>query len=334
MNPIGDMTVQAGQSAEDIDLSTVFADEDGDSLTLSAESSNNNVATVSVSPDNKLQIAPLAGGSTTITVAANDDKGGTQTATFMLNVNRAPYTVNAVADQNARLEEGDVTINLSGIFADEEGDELNVSAVSEDPNVAAVRKSDDGSQLIITPVSAGSVKIVLTAADAAGGKGTEEFEVSVAPAYAKTPFFSEVDWGSESNQYFEIYNPTNSSIGLDQIVIEWGDSGSMTLSDADPGVSGIIDLSAGSVITISDSLSDLQDPQLQYMFNIYYDYSEPIDVKLIVNGVVVDSIVFTPDVSAFRKGGRLAGSSTYDSTEWNTQSYDSSLQDLGTYTDK
>ncbi|MBE7680163.1 S-layer homology domain-containing protein [Paenibacillus sp. P13VS] len=334
VNPIGDMTVQAGQLAEDIDLSPVFADEDGDSLTLSAESSNNNVATVSVSPENKLQITPLAGGSTTITVTANDGKGGTQTATFMLNVNRAPYTVNAVADQNARLEEGDVTINLSGIFEDEDGDELNVSAVSEDPNVAAVRKSDDGSQLIITPVSVGSVKIVITAVDSAGGKGTEEFEVSVAPAYAKTPFFSEVDWGSESNQYFEIYNPTNSSIGLDQIVIEWGDSGSMTLSDADPGVSGIIDLSAGSVITISDSLSDLQDPQLQYMFNIYYDYSDPIDVKLIVNGVVVDSIVFAPNVSAFRKGGRLAGSSTYDSTEWNTQSYDSSLQDLGTYTDK
>ncbi|WP_416296178.1 S-layer homology domain-containing protein [Paenibacillus illinoisensis] len=335
VNPIGDTTVQAGQSAEDLDLSTVFADEDGDSLTLSAESSNNNVATVSVSLDNKLQITPLAGGSTTITVTANDGKGGTQTAAFMLNVNRSPYTVNAVADQNARLEEGDVTINLSGIFADEEGDELNVSAVSEDPNVAAVRKSDDGSQLIITPVSAGSVKIVLTAADAAGGKGTEEFEVSVAPSYAKTPFFSEVDWGSDWNQYFEIYNPTNSSIGLDQIVIEWGDSNSMTLSEADAGESGVSDLPAGHAITISDWLSeDLKKPQLEYSFDIPFYYSELIDVKLIVNGVVVDSIIFTPNVSAFRKGGRLAGSSTYDSTEWNTQSYDSSLQDLGTYTDK
>ena len=109
----------------------------------------------------------------------------------------------------------------------------------------------------------------------------------------------------------------------------------MTLSEADAGESGVSDLPVGHAITISDWLSeDLKKPQLEYSFDIPFYYSEPIDVKLIVNGVVVDSIVFTPNVSAYRKGGTLAGSSIYDSTEWNTQSYDSSLQDLGTYTDK
>ncbi|MFB9330918.1 S-layer homology domain-containing protein [Paenibacillus aurantiacus] len=332
-NPISDMTVQDGQPADDLDLSAVFADEDGDALTLSAVSSNENAATVSVTQDNKLQIAPVGGGSALITVTANDGKGGTQTATFTLTVNRAPYTVNAVADQNARVGEGDVTVGLSGIFADDDGDQLDVSPVSENPGVAEVRKSDDGSQLIITPVAAGSVKIVLTAADPTGREVKDEFMVSVAPAYAKTPFFSEVDWGSDWNQYFEIYNPTGSPIDLDRISIEWGNTGRMSLSDADAGVSGVNNLPAGDAIIISDMLSgDLQNPQLQYGFDIASEYSDSIVVKLIVDDVVVDSIVFKPNVSAFRQSGTLAGSEIYDPSKWSEQSYDSSLQDLGTYT--
>ncbi|RIX59650.1 hypothetical protein D3P08_05815 [Paenibacillus nanensis] len=250
-------------------------------------------------------------------------------------LNQAPYIVNKVEDQNARLEEGDVTIDLSGIFADDDGDKLNISAVSEDRGVAEVRMSDDGSQLIITPVSVGSVTIVLTAADPTGSEIKDEFMVSVAPAYAKTPFFSEVDWGSDSNQYFEIYNPTNSAISLDRIFIEWGDTGRMSLSDAEAGDSGVTDLPAGQPITISDELSgDLEKPQLQYRFDIGFEYTEPIVVKLIVNDVVVDSIIFQPNVSAFRQSGTLAGSDSYDPAQWSEQNYDSNLEDLGKYTNK
>ncbi|NGZ74690.1 S-layer homology domain-containing protein [Saccharibacillus alkalitolerans] len=331
-NPIGDQTVQEGQPGQEIDLNGVFADEDGDMLTLSAESSNTSAATVSVSPDHKLQITPVGGGSTVIAVTANDGRGASQTATFTLTVNRAPYTANAIADQQARVGEADVTVDLSGVFADADAEELTVSAVSEDPSVAAVKKSEDGSRLIVTPMSAGSVKITVTAADKSGAKATNEFQVVVAPAYHKTPFFSEVDWGSDANQYFEIYNPTNSPIALERVKIAWGEGKEMSLADAESGNSGVTSLPAGSAISISDFLSeDLIDPQLQYFFEIGFDYDRPIEVKLLVDNVVTDSLIFTPNVSAIRKGGIWSGSGAYDASEWNALPYDSSLPDLGMY---
>lgn len=75
----------AGGDAISIDLSTTFKDLDNDSLTLSATSHKEAIATVSIK-DNNLKINPLSAGQATITVTAEDDFGGKVTTDFEITV--------------------------------------------------------------------------------------------------------------------------------------------------------------------------------------------------------------------------------------------------------
>ncbi|MGY5487038.1 Ig-like domain-containing protein [Paenibacillus sp. ALE2] len=82
---INDISTEAGAMDTTIGLASTFADEDLDSLTYSADSSDPGVATVSVTGD-QLIITPLAVGSATVTVTADDGKGGTVQTIFQVTV--------------------------------------------------------------------------------------------------------------------------------------------------------------------------------------------------------------------------------------------------------
>ncbi|RFT97200.1 RTX toxin [Paenibacillus jamilae] len=82
---INDISTEAGAMDTTIGLASTFADEDLDSLTYSADSSGPGVATVSVTGD-QLSITPLAVGSATVTVTADDGKGGTVQTIFQVTV--------------------------------------------------------------------------------------------------------------------------------------------------------------------------------------------------------------------------------------------------------
>ncbi len=82
---INDISTEAGAMDTTIGLASTFADEDLDLLTYSADSSNPGVATVSVTGD-QLSITPLALGSATVTVTADDGKGGTVQTIFQVTV--------------------------------------------------------------------------------------------------------------------------------------------------------------------------------------------------------------------------------------------------------
>jgi hypothetical protein len=85
-NPIADQTATAGSGNVTVDATNTFTDADGDALTLSATSSNTGITTVSVS-GKILTISPVAAGTATITVTANDGKGGTASDVFTVAVN-------------------------------------------------------------------------------------------------------------------------------------------------------------------------------------------------------------------------------------------------------
>lgn|GEM_PF-4785014 len=85
---IDDAKATVGTDAE-VDLSATFADKDSDKLTLSAKSSDDKKATVKID-GNKLTITPLEAGEVTITVTAEDGKGGTVTEEFKVTVTAAP----------------------------------------------------------------------------------------------------------------------------------------------------------------------------------------------------------------------------------------------------
>ncbi len=80
--------------------------------------------------------------------------------------NRAPVVVGAIEPQVLRVGGEGVTVDVSGSFNDPDSDVLTYTAVSDDEAIATVDVS--GSMVRITPVTAGSVTITVTAQDVTG----------------------------------------------------------------------------------------------------------------------------------------------------------------------
>ncbi|NGQ95604.1 DUF4073 domain-containing protein, partial [Brevibacillus sp. SYP-B805] len=110
--------------------------------------------------------------------------------------NNVPTVEAPIADQNATVGGGDVTVDASGVFADADGDTLTLSVTSDDENVATV--AVNGTEIVISPVSAGTATITVTADDGKGGTVQDAFTVTVAPA-AQQPAAPNVTADDENN---------------------------------------------------------------------------------------------------------------------------------------
>lgn len=96
-----------------VNLANYFSDADNDALTYTTSSNPTGIATVSVS-GSTLTLAPLKVGSTTVTVTANDGKGGVKSTNFTFNVtNNAPTVTITAPTGNQTLREKD-TLTLAG----------------------------------------------------------------------------------------------------------------------------------------------------------------------------------------------------------------------------
>ena len=87
-NPISDTALVAGGADFTRDLNAppaIFSDPDGDELTYSASSSAPSIANASVS-GSILTVSPLSEGTATVTVIADDGKGGTASTDFEVEV--------------------------------------------------------------------------------------------------------------------------------------------------------------------------------------------------------------------------------------------------------
>jgi len=147
-----------------INLSTIFADPDGQTLTLTPSSSNTGVVTVSIS-GNTLTIAEAGIGISTITVTASDgslsvDETFTVTVT---NVNDAPVIISPVPDQVLNEHFGTSNIDISGVFTDPDNDALILSVVSS--NTSVVTAAVIGTTLRLVETGIGISTITLTASD-------------------------------------------------------------------------------------------------------------------------------------------------------------------------
>ena len=170
-----------------VSLSGVFDDADGDTLTITAKSSDDAVATASVATGGtSLTVTALKAGTATITVTADDGNGGTVSDTFAVAVaaaaNRAPTVASAIADISS-LEPGDTRrVRLGGVFNDADGDALTIQAESSDDAVAAVSVASGYGSLTVRALKAGTATITVTANDGNGGTVTDRFTVTVAAA--------------------------------------------------------------------------------------------------------------------------------------------------------
>ncbi|WP_311082964.1 Ig-like domain-containing protein [Paenibacillus polymyxa] len=183
---ISNVTTGAADGIKTVSLAGVFADEDSNTLTYTATSTDMGVATVSVTGSD-LKITPVNAGTATIMVTANDGKGGTVDAQFNVTitpvipeaVNHAPTVNTSISNVTTGAADGAKTVSLAGVFTDEDSDALAYTATSTDASVATV--SVTGSDLKITPVNAGTTTIMVTANDGKGGTVDTQFNVTITP---------------------------------------------------------------------------------------------------------------------------------------------------------
>ncbi len=177
---IDDQVFEEGFSSWTLALSPVFSDPDGDGLSFSATSSNNEVITVSVNAG-VLSVTEVGPGSSEVTVTASDGRGGEVSDLMTVVVNEPasnPPTVNQALSDVA-LEEGfsSTTIDLSSTFQDLDGDQLTLTPTSGDTDVVTV--SVNGTTLTITEAGTGIVEITVSADDGKGGKIADVFTLIV-----------------------------------------------------------------------------------------------------------------------------------------------------------
>ena len=185
---IADLSGLHADDARQVSLAGVFTDSDGDTLTITASSSNDGVAAGTVNGQS-LTVSARQAGTATITVTAADGKGGSVSDAFSVTVspkpNSAPTVASAIADVSG-LREGDTRqVALAGVFTDADGDTLTLSASSSDDAVATA--TVNGERLTVSARQAGTATITVTASDGKGGSVSDAFTVTVAPKPNSSP---------------------------------------------------------------------------------------------------------------------------------------------------
>ena len=189
---ISDVTGLEAGSTQDVSLSGVFSDPDGDALTITAASSDGAIATVTVASDqSELTVAGVSEGTATITVTAQDSDGNTVSDAFDATItapqqqdpaNRVPTVANALADATIVNESGNHQVSLAGVFSDADNDSLTIAAASSDETKATVSVASDYTSLTVTARARGEATISVTANDGNGGEVSAEFTLTVKAA--------------------------------------------------------------------------------------------------------------------------------------------------------
>jgi len=92
ISTIPSQTLIVGGAAFTQNLTQVFSDPDGDVLTFTAVSNPSGIVTAGIS-GSVLTVTALAAGSTTVTITANDGRGGATPTSFTVTVNAPTRTV-------------------------------------------------------------------------------------------------------------------------------------------------------------------------------------------------------------------------------------------------
>lgn len=182
LNELPNLTLPLGAEAFNIDLRApkpVFFDPNGDALVYTTQLSNPAIVKATVTGA-ILTLETRVIGQTTVTVRADDQKGGTASTSFELTVergNQPPQVINPIVDQVMSVDGKVFTQNLDANFSDPNNDPLSYSASSSVPGVASA--SITGSLLRVSPISVGSTNITVTADDNNGGRTSLNFNVVV-----------------------------------------------------------------------------------------------------------------------------------------------------------
>ena len=174
---IPQQTLHAGEREV---LTPCFEDPEMEPVSLSAESSNSQVAAASIS-GSAVQVRGVSPGNATVTVTATDpDSLSAQVRFEVIVPNRPPEVIRTIPD--VRLPPGGSGgITLSLFFSDPDAQDLTYQAESSDPGV--VTASMAGDTLIATAVNLGTATATATATDPGGLSTSQTFTMSVLEPY-------------------------------------------------------------------------------------------------------------------------------------------------------
>lgn len=174
IDPIASQELNAGTSR---DISVRAVDPDGDVVNLFAASSNTAIASAQVIGPTQIRVTGVTAGTATITVTANDNRGGLTSTAFIVTVrglNRAP-TISPILEQTVDVGASkDVIVSAS----DPDGDTLTIEAESDNVGVALATVLNT-STLRLTGVGVGTANVTVTASDGKGGVIKTAFLVRV-----------------------------------------------------------------------------------------------------------------------------------------------------------
>ncbi len=157
-------------------VSAHFADPDGDELSYAAETSNGGVAAVAVAGD-RVTVRAVVQGLAAVTVTASDSAGASAEQVFAVTVpNRPPGAVGSIAEVEVfKFDAG--RVDVSGYFADPDGEPLSYAAATSNGVVAAVAVAGD--RVTVSGMAQGEAAVTVTASDSAGASAEQVFVATV-----------------------------------------------------------------------------------------------------------------------------------------------------------
>jgi PKD repeat protein len=198
-----------------------------------------------------------AAGAYTVTLTATD---GANISIFQrtnyINVstggeNTAPIVVDNIEDHIFNPGE-DISVNLSSVFSDADGDVLAYDVVNS--NASIVNASISGTYLNLVAISAGTATITITATDQYGAFATDEFNVQVNAGNSPPLVFNEIpDVGVVIGEVLEV-DLISSQVFIDSD----GDNLSFTVTSANSSIaSANITVSILTVEGITAGIADI-----------------------------------------------------------------------------
>ena len=182
---IADVAAVEDSNLSAIDLSGVFRDVDGDTLTYSV-SGNSNTALITARVQGSQLLLSLnndRSGSSQIRIRATDSSGQFAEETFQVQispVNDPPVASSVATQVNAKQNGLPQVFDLGNVFADPDGSPLRYSVVSQSGSLVLTDVRGSCLMLTIRKQLFGDDSIIVRATDSSGAYADHTFQIHVA----------------------------------------------------------------------------------------------------------------------------------------------------------